>query len=104
MIGLYLFILYEGYFWLLIRMVFDSDWFKMKTSDWIIDDSESVERKQNNNEQQIMTHVNDSYITHYLDCRRPTGSPTQIIKMYKTAHRKTPTLDLINLRGWTRMN
>ena len=61
MIGLYLFILYEGYFWLLIRMVFDSDWFKMKTSDWIIDDSESVERKQNNNEQQIMTHVNDSY-------------------------------------------
>jgi hypothetical protein len=33
----------------------------MKTSDWIIDDSESVERKQNNNEQQIMTHVNDSY-------------------------------------------
>ena len=33
----------------------------MKTSDWIIDDSESVERKQNNNEQQIMTHVYDSY-------------------------------------------
>lgn len=89
-------------------MAFDSDglssdWFKMKTSDWIIDDSESVERKQNNNEQQIMTHVNDSYNSLFGLQETDWFTHANSSKS-KTAHRKTPTLDLFNLRGWTRMN
>ena len=89
-------------------MAFDSDglssdWFKIKTSDWIIDDSESVERKQNNNEQQIMTHVNDSYNSLFGLQETDWFTHANSSKS-KTAHRKTPTLDLFNLRGRTRMN
>jgi hypothetical protein len=75
-----------------------SDWFKMKTSDWIIDDSESVERKQNNNEQQIMTHVNDSY-NSLFGLQETDWCAHANDQKVLNAHRKTPTLDLIYLRG-----